>query len=133
MIYDAPVVAWAVVGPDVRPTGKTEHRVNGRLIGPAAGLAICRATASDGGYYLFYCDSDWEEEADTWHETLAGAKAQAEFEYEGVDGHWRSTAQGHTTGDECSARLFTMEQRHHPLDPEGERALHPWSQRFRLA
>ena len=91
-IYDAPVVAWAAIGSDVRPTGKTVHSVSGRVVGPARGLAICRAT--DGhGYFLFYCDSDWEEFMDTWHETLAGAKAQAEFEYDGVSSHWHNMAE----------------------------------------
>jgi hypothetical protein len=91
-IYEASVIAWAMIGPDVRPTGNTKHWVDGRLIGPAAGLAICRATDGNG-YYLFSCDPAWEGVADTWHETLAGAKVQAEFEYQGVSGQWRYPAE----------------------------------------
>jgi hypothetical protein len=54
-----------------------------------AGLAICQY-AGEPYYYLFGCDADWQSVTDTWHETLAEAKAQAEFEYEGVTATWRS-------------------------------------------
>jgi hypothetical protein len=91
-IYDAPVVAWAVLGPGIRPTGNTVHRVSGRVIGSAAGLAICQST--DGrGFYLFYCDSAWEEITDTWHQSIDDARAQAEFEYEGISSHWQYPAE----------------------------------------
>src|SRR5438105_14049384 len=88
-IYEAPVVAWATIGPGVRPTGNTVHSVDGRVAGPAAGLAICQA-ADGRGFYLFYCDSAWDEFTDTWHQSIDDAKAQAEFEYAGVSAHWRS-------------------------------------------
>ena len=34
---------------------------------------------------IFGCDEGWNAVTDTWHETLEDAKAQAEFEYEGVN------------------------------------------------
>jgi hypothetical protein len=91
-IYDAPVVAWAIVSAGIQPTGNTVHHVNGHLIGPVAGLAICQST--DGrGFYLFYCDSAWHELTDTWHQSLDDAKGQAEFEYLGIESHWRYLAE----------------------------------------
>jgi hypothetical protein len=87
-IYHAPVVAWAIVGSGNRPTGNTVHRVDGRVIGAAAGLAICQSTDSRG-FYLFYCDATWKEIADTWHQSLDDAKAQAEFEYHGIGSQWQ--------------------------------------------
>ena len=41
-----------------------------------------------GSYYLLYCDEHWQTLTDTQHETLEGAKAQAEFEYEGITQAW---------------------------------------------
>lgn len=48
-----------------------------------AGLAICQYEGEDA-FYLFGCDPEWRTVTDTWHQTLDGAKSQAEFEYEGV-------------------------------------------------
>src|SRR5262245_54717423 len=100
-IYEAPVVAWVQIGPGVRPTGNTMHQANDRQLGPAEGLAICQAT--DGcGFFLFYCNSAWEEFADTWHETITGAKAQAEFEYEGVCFRWYDVGKADATPNPSS-------------------------------
>ena len=90
-IYDAIVVAWAIVGSAARPTGNTVHSVGGEVIGPVAGLAICSTT--DGhGFYLFYCGPKWDEITDTWHQSVDDAKAQAEFEYHGISSLWQRPA-----------------------------------------
>ena len=88
-IYQAQVIAWAIIGSSIRATGNTNHSVSGQPVVAASGLAICLAS-DNNGFYLFYCDSSWEEMADTWHQTLEGAKSQAEFEYEGVTAHWQT-------------------------------------------
>jgi hypothetical protein len=85
-IGGSPVVAYARLDGRQRPTGNTRHLANGTLLGPAAGLAICRL--ADGGFYLFGCDAGWNPITDTWHETLDDALHQAEFEYEGVGSTW---------------------------------------------
>jgi hypothetical protein len=54
-------------------------------------LAICSYEGSDG-YYLFYCDSSWESVTDTYHDTIADAKDQAEFEYSNTENDWVSVA-----------------------------------------
>ena len=35
----------------------------------------------DSGVYLYYCDEAGGEYTDTWHETIARAIEQAEFEF----------------------------------------------------
>ena len=60
-------------------------------MGPVAGLAICRYPG-DTGYYLFYCDSEWEPITDTWHQSLEDAEHQAEFEYQGAAQTWQRLA-----------------------------------------
>ena len=68
-------------------TGGCRQIVAGQLLGPMAGLVICRQP-EDGGFYLFGCDDDWSIACDTWHETLNDALQQAEFEYVGVALTW---------------------------------------------
>lgn len=84
----AEVLWWADLA-RASATGWTTHRVRGEVLGPAAGLAICRY-AGDGEFYLFYCDAEWNVRTDTCHESVERAKAQAEFEYEGVGAAWRA-------------------------------------------
>jgi hypothetical protein len=82
------LVRIATVTPDTPSSGRTQHQVNGQLVGPASGLAIYRC--DDGnGYYLFGCDLSWEVITDTWHATLEEATGQAEFEYPGISRHWQ--------------------------------------------
>ena len=52
-----------------------------------SGLANCQPPGSRK-FYLFGCDDDWNVVTDTWHQTLADAKEQAEFEYEGISNTW---------------------------------------------
>ena len=80
-----PVVCFTPIDARHRPTGATKHWVGRQLLGGASGLAVC---AGGGGYYLFYCDADWEPVTDTWHGTVADAQAQAEFEYAGTATTW---------------------------------------------
>ena len=41
------------------------------------------------GVYLFGFVEGWRVKTDTWHENLAEALKQAEFEYEGIARKWR--------------------------------------------
>ena len=80
------VICYAVINLCL-PTGNTEHFINDKLQDAAYGLAICRYE-SQGGYYLFSCNNNWVEFADTWHETIENAKDQAEYEYNGITNFW---------------------------------------------
>ncbi len=70
-----------------RHTGNCRQIVAGELQGPAEGLAICQYAGEDA-FYLFGCDANWNATTDTCHRTVAEAKQQAEFEYEGVSHTW---------------------------------------------
>ncbi|MCA1619338.1 MAG: hypothetical protein LC795_08530 [Acidobacteria bacterium] len=83
----AKVLLYTPIDERHRPTDGCQHFVGGWLMGPAAGLAICRY-GGDSAAYLFGRDENWESVTDTWHETLEEAKSQAEFEYEGVSATW---------------------------------------------
>jgi hypothetical protein len=90
-IGGAKVICYAPVDERCRPTGKCGHIVAGKLMGPAAGLAICRYENEDA-YYLFGCDETWSSVTDSWFQTLDEAKRQAEFEYEGITRLWTELA-----------------------------------------
>ena len=64
-------------------TGKTRHIVHGREATNFAALAIAQYQ-SDPGFYLFYCDGDWNTITDTYHDTIDAAIAQAQFEFGSV-------------------------------------------------
>jgi hypothetical protein len=81
----AKVIATAVVDGTVRPTGATIHRGPDGVIPSASALAIVEGEA---GIYLLYCDREWEVLTDTWHLSVSAAKAQAEFEYDGISKVW---------------------------------------------
>ncbi len=86
-IDGASVVCYTRIDHRHRFTGNTRQIVGGRLIGALAGLAICQYQ-EESAFYLFGCDCDWKVVTDTWHQSIEDAKAQAEFEYEGVEKTW---------------------------------------------
>jgi hypothetical protein len=95
-IDGARVLFVAEVDSEVTPTGATKHSlgtvVDGQLVrGPAmdpfAALAIAQYEGAND-FYLFYLDTGWRAVTDTFHYTIEDAKAQAEFEYEGITSKW---------------------------------------------
>jgi hypothetical protein len=64
-----------------QPTGKTRHVVGGVEVRGFAALAIARYETDAQGVYLFYCDPNWNVITDTWHEDVASALDQANFEF----------------------------------------------------
>jgi hypothetical protein len=84
----AKVLFYATLQKNRRPTGNTKHYIGGELVQPVAGLAICQYENAKG-FYLFYCDNQWNVITDTYHESIEDAKNQAEVEYEGVSNEWR--------------------------------------------
>ena len=83
------VVCFAELDTRVRRTGNTVHMVAGGTFPPFRRLVIIEDEPG-GPYYLLYCDENWCSFTDTWHQTLDEAKAQAEFEYEGVGKVWKT-------------------------------------------
>ncbi|WP_052177634.1 hypothetical protein [Methylotenera sp. G11] len=83
----AKVICCTAIDLRHRHTGNTKQIVDGVVLGPTSGLAICQYEGEDA-FYLFGCDENWNSLSDTWHETLEDAKEQAEFEYEGTLKTW---------------------------------------------
>ena len=84
----ARVILYSEIDERHRHTGNTKQIVAGITIEAATGLAICQYEG-EHVFYLFGCDENWTVITDTWHESIEGAKAQAEFEYEGVTATWK--------------------------------------------
>ncbi len=86
--FGGKIILFSPIDSRHKRTGACKQIVNGVLQGPAAGLIIQYDDETEG-YFLFSCDANWEVFADTWHDTLKGAKEQAEFEYKGVSDTWQ--------------------------------------------
>lgn len=89
-IGGAKVVLYSLIDEKHRHTGNCKQIVSGVLMGAASGLAICKCRG-ENAFYLFGCDENWKPLTDTWHETVDDAKAQAEFEYEGINETWQKS------------------------------------------
>lgn len=87
----ARVVCFVRLDQRHRYTGHCMHNRNGIMQGRAQCLAICQYDG-ETGFYLFSCDANWSFGSDTFHETLAEAKSQAEFEYNGTSKTWEEAA-----------------------------------------
>ena len=81
------VLLYTAIDDRQRPTGAVQHIVGGVLQSSFQGLAIC-PNEGEEGFFLFYCDEAWNTVTDTWHASIEEARAQAEFEYEGVSRTW---------------------------------------------
>lgn len=69
-------------------TGRTRHFVHGAEIPAPEYLKI----EPDGeGFLLLRYNQAGEELADTWHESIAAAMSQAQYEYEIVEADWTVT------------------------------------------
>jgi len=84
-------VARVKLKPHHVPTGNTRHILaSGRVIEPVL-TSLCIVHDEDSsGVFLFYCDDDGVALADTWHQTVDDAKAQAEFEFSVRPNEWGS-------------------------------------------
>jgi hypothetical protein len=80
ILDDAHVLHFASLAKS-QPTGKTRHVVGGVEVNEIAALAIVRYATEPHCVYLFYCDPSWNVITDTWHEDVAAALHQANFEF----------------------------------------------------
>lgn len=79
-IDGARVVAYAIFGPIVSPTGMTRHLVDGKYMGSVQGLAVGQYP-QDERFHLFYCDEDWNVLTEEALRSIDEATGQA-----GMDG-----------------------------------------------
>lgn len=87
----ARVLQYALLDAAIVASGRTVHRLGQAVLGPASSLAICQYD-DDPWVYLFYCDDSWAVVTDSYHESVARAMEQAEFEYRGESNAWRFPA-----------------------------------------
>jgi hypothetical protein len=87
IVGGARVVCYTPIDERHIKTDNTVHLVAGHEIAEPQGLVIAQYDGEEF-YYLFGCNEAWESQSDTWHETLADAKDQAEFEYKGTLTTW---------------------------------------------
>jgi hypothetical protein len=81
-------------------TGKTVHLQGVRPAGdlevtPVPDPTIVEVVEQEGAIYLLRLDSRGECVADTWHESVEAAKAQANFEFGIEDGDWKDVEPRH--------------------------------------
>jgi len=67
-------------------TGKTRHLLEGLPLPHPKIVEL--VVEEDGMIFLLRLDDEGQCIADTWHETVEAAKAQAKFEYEIEEGDW---------------------------------------------
>lgn len=87
-IGGARIIEYCILTGEQSATGNTTHHVKGEVQSQFAGLAICSYPDTEG-YYLFYCNQEWKEVTDTFHEDIESAKRQADFEFEGLANVWK--------------------------------------------
>lgn len=79
----------------VRPgasTGRTTHWLYGDVLPEPRALLISQREG-DPGFYLNYLDGHGESQTNTYHDTLDGAFAQAEFEFAIRREDWQDASQ----------------------------------------
>lgn len=81
-------------------TGNTTHlqgvRPHGGLEAtPVPDPRIVEVVEQEGAIYLLRIDDQGECVADTWHETVEAAKAQANFEFGIEEGDWKDIEPRH--------------------------------------
>jgi hypothetical protein len=83
---DVTRIKWVDLTDAHAPTGRTEH-YRASLLPPPVRLEIVQLEGAVG-FYLLYLDAQGNEQTDTFHETLPGALAQAEFEFRVRPDEW---------------------------------------------
>ncbi|MGA8097632.1 MAG: hypothetical protein WB810_03110 [Candidatus Cybelea sp.] len=84
-------IARARVDPS-RVTGKTRHLRDGLPLKPPSSVEIVQIPPECAGYYLLYLDESGIEQSDTYHDSIALAMQQAEFEFGLLPSDWESLA-----------------------------------------
>jgi hypothetical protein len=79
-------------------TGKTTHLqgvpVSSEIeVTKVSDPKMVEVVEQEGAVYLLRLDDDGQCIADTWHETVDAAKAQANFEFGIEDGDWKEEAE----------------------------------------
>jgi len=85
----ARVIAWAVVGANVRWTGRQVLFVGDERLGSVPRLAICQNVSGPlTDVLLFHCNDSWEVLSVSGGKTVDDVRAMAERAYEGISAQW---------------------------------------------
>jgi hypothetical protein len=89
MPIDTPRILFKVTLTDKhKPTGRTVHTSDGRLLDTPKGQTIAQFH-DDPGFYLYHLDSNGKEQTDTYHSTIEQAKGQATYEFGVQEADWQ--------------------------------------------
>jgi len=91
VLHGARVLKYAIVDSSIQYTGKITVYVDGQLVGPATGLAICKYDNEDS-VCIFYCKDNWEVFAAGEYPTVEKAVERMEVAYSGSSKKWKTIA-----------------------------------------
>ncbi len=83
IIDGARVLEYAPIGPGQTSTGATRHSAPD--VPEAVAAVVLAQYEDDDQVYVFYCDLKWAVLSDISHSNIADARAQAEFEFTGLE------------------------------------------------
>lgn len=88
MLDGARVLRYAVVDSSVAFTGKITLTVDGKLMGPAAGIAICKYD-DQLDILVLHCNKQWLSFGASGYPTLEEAVSRLEVAYAGISSKWQ--------------------------------------------
>jgi hypothetical protein len=91
MLAGARVLRHAIIDSSIECTGKISVYVDGKLVGPAAGLAISKYNHEDC-VCIFYCNEKWDVFAAAEYPTVEKAVQRMEIAYRGSSKKWETMA-----------------------------------------
>ena len=87
----ARVLKYTIVDSSIKYTGRITVYVDGKLVGPAVALAICKYDNEDS-VCIFYCKENWEVFAAGEYPTVEKAVERMEVAYSGSSKKWQTMA-----------------------------------------
>ena len=96
LFAEFPLVCWSAIDERHLPTGNCQH-LNLSMGERDPVPAFVAITIADDSFYLMRFNAQWEFITDTWHDSVAAAQSQAEFEYSGVSETWRFVGEQRTS------------------------------------
>lgn len=91
VLDSAKVLAWTLLGSDVRYTDRDLLIVGGKPLGAVPRLAICR-NHGEKGVLLFHCTDTWEVLGAGYYADVPNAIEAAERRYRGSVSTWHHVA-----------------------------------------
>ena len=84
----AKILKYAIIDSSVTFTGKITLIVGGKLMGPAAGIAICKYD-NQHDFLVLHCDKEWRSFGASGYPTIEEAISRLEVAYAGIYSKWQ--------------------------------------------